>query len=193
MKRGLLLMLPAVVSVLIPGCAGGTGGDGDDNPYEADTLSEAREIAAPLAGDWDAGAFCFNIIGLEVDSDGVLRGPDSLAGGDDKWFFRFNDGGDRDFNVCVHYDGAYETSEDGSSETCHPLPEYSDGHVKDLMNTSDDAFQENLDPADYFYMLDLLALECSNTATVQAYETDYSLAGWLVMDADTLDILDTSW
>jgi hypothetical protein len=193
MKRGLVFIPLTVASALIFGCAGGTDGDTDDNPYEADTLSEAREIAVPLAEDWDADAFCFNLIGFAVDSEGVLFGPETLAGEDDKWLFRFNAGGDTDFSVCVHYDGACETSEENTSGDCLPLPDYSDGHVRELMNTADDAFQENLGSADYLYMLSLTAEANQNTATVQAFYGDYSLAGWLVMDADTLGILDTSW
>jgi len=193
MKRGLLFISLTVAPVLISGCAGGTDGGGNDNPYEADTLSEARNIAAPLAEDWDAGAFCFNLIGFAVDSDGVLFGPETLAGEDDKWFFRFNAHGDTDFNACVHYDGACETSEENTSGSCYPLPDYSDGHVKELMNTADDVFQENLGSADYVYKLSILAEEEQNTATVQAFYEDYSLAGWVELDADTLEILDRSW
>jgi hypothetical protein len=193
MKRAIFLILTVVAFLFIPGCAGGTDGDGNDNPYEADTLSEARDIATPLAEDWDADAFCFNVTGFVVDSDGVLFGPEALAGEEDKWFLRFNAGGDMTFNVCVHYDGTYETSEDHASDIRYPLPDYSDGHIRDLMHTADDAFQENLGSADYVYMLTLQSQEKSNTATVQAFYEDFSFAGWVELDADTLDILDTSW
>jgi len=191
MKQAPFIILSAIAALLIPGCSGGTGGDGDDNP--SDTLSEAWDIAAPLAEDWDADALCFNESGFVLDSDGVLVGPETLAGEDDKWFFRFNAGGDAALNVSVHYDGTYETFEDITSDVCYPLPDYSDDHIKDLMNTADDAFQENLGSADYLYMLNLLALESSNTATVQGFNPDFTFAGWMVLDADTLEILDTSW
>jgi hypothetical protein len=188
-------VLSALVLVFVPGCATGTDGDGDDGvdgPYPADSLEEARAIAAPLAEDWDAGDFCYEVKGFVLDSDGILLGPELLSGDSDRWELRFNAGGDAVFHVRVFYDGTCESHED----TLYPeveLPDYSNEHVKSLMNLADDAFQENVGEADYLYRLDMGTADVNIAMVEGFYPTVDDLAGFVFMDADTFEIIDTSW
>jgi hypothetical protein len=192
-----LMTILASGALLLTGCTDGTGGDrnGDDGPYSADSLDEAQAIADPLAEEWDADAFCFLLTGFQVDSDGLLRGPETLACEGDEWLFVYGVNTDVIFNVAVNYSGTYDTwEEDESLGTHYPLKDYSNGHIRDLMNKADGEFEENLGQEDYLYLLMIAAQETYNFAQVTAYEpSDSSMAGWISLDADTLEIIDASW
>jgi len=189
------LVIAVLAFAFLLGCTTGTDGNGDvDGPYPADSLSEARAIATPLAEEWDANAFCFWVQGFIVDKNGILPGPENLASDSDTWALEFNAGQDSIFDVWVLYDGSYETDEeDGYPETFYPLPDYSNAQVKSMMNKADGEFQEHLGAEDYLYVFWLVADETINYARVMAYNSDFSPAGFIEMDADTLEILDASW
>jgi hypothetical protein len=198
MKLGILsFVVPVLGLVFMTGCDGGTGGDGDGDgdvggPYPADALSEARDIATPVAEEWDDDAFCYQTKGFVLDKDGILVGPEVLTGDADYWELDFNAGGDEVLIVTVSYDGTYDSYED----TLYPedeLPTYGNEHVKDLMHTADDAFQENVGEEEYLYRLTVGTAEV-NLAMVEAfYPTVDDFKGFVFLDADTLEILDTSW
>jgi hypothetical protein len=190
-----LLVLTTLTFIVVPGCTTGTDGDGDaDGPYAADSIEEARAIAEPLAEDWDADYFCYSVEGHIVDKNGILCGPENLASGSDNWLFLFNAGQDSFLNVSVLYDGTYDTQEyDEQHYTLYTLPDYSNAQVKSMMNTADGEFEENLGESDYLYFLTLSAMETYNLAVVAALNSDFILVGWIWLDADTLEILSTSW
>ncbi|MCK4593202.1 hypothetical protein KAU45_01780 [bacterium] len=192
----LLIILVLALGVGLLGCESTTDGDGDGNGQnQQGSIEWARALADPVGEGWDSDAFICFTQGYELDDDGVLRGPNSLLTGDyDYWLFWYTLGDEALYIVLVTYDG-FVTGHDGDDNVDHyELPKYSNDEVKNLMNIASDEFDENLEPGDYKYRLSLTANENVNVALVEALKIDNEdITGWILLDADTGDILDTSW
>jgi len=192
----LVLAVALVLGLGLLSCTSTTDGDGDgDGTGEEGTIEWARNLADPVGENWDADAFICFTQGFELDDDGILRGPDTLLAGDsDYWLFWYTLGDETIFIVFVSNDGFTIGYEAEDTVVHYELPRYSNGAVKDLMNTAADEFDENLGDGDYMYRLSLTANETVNLALVEGLEVGGELiVGWILFDADTGQILDTSW